>query len=53
MDSGLPAAAGHLTYDDAKAIEKNVDGIKYVAPGVQSSYQLVAGTKTGIRRSRA
>lgn len=35
----------HLTYDDAKAIEKNVDGIKYVAPGVQSSYQLVAGNQ--------
>ena len=36
-------SGAHLTYDDAKAIEKNVDGIKYVAPGVQSSYQLVAG----------
>lgn len=34
-----------LTYEDAKAIEKNVDGIKYVAPGVQSSYQLVAGNQ--------
>ena len=34
-----------MTYDDAKAIEKNVDGIKYVAPGVQSSYQLVAGNQ--------
>ena len=34
-----------LTYDDAKAIEKNVDGIKYVAPGVQASYQLVAGNQ--------
>lgn len=38
-------SGAHLTYDDAKAIEKNVDGIKYVAPGVQSSYQLVAGTQ--------
>ena len=34
-----------LTYEDAKAIEKNVDGIKYVAPGVQASYQLVAGNQ--------
>ncbi len=34
-----------LTYEDAKAFEKNVDGIKYVAPGVQSSYQLVAGNQ--------
>lgn len=34
-----------LTYEDAKAIEKNVDGIKYVAPGVQNSYQLVAGNQ--------
>ncbi|WP_296397550.1 ABC transporter permease [Acidaminococcus timonensis] len=34
-----------LTYEDAKAIEKNVDGIKYVAPGVQTSYQLVAGNQ--------
>ena len=38
-------SGAHLTYDDAKAIEKNVDGIKYVAPGVQSSYQLVAGNQ--------
>lgn len=46
--SGQRIASGsgaHLTYDDAKAIEKNVDGIKYVAPGVQSSYQLVAGNQ--------
>ena len=34
-----------LTYEDAKAIEKNIDGIKYVAPGVQASYQLVAGNQ--------
>lgn len=38
-------SGAHLTYDDAKAIGKNVDGIKYVAPGVQSSYQLVAGNQ--------
>ena len=38
-------SGAHLTYDDAKAIEKNVDGIKYVAPGVQSSYQIVAGNQ--------
>ena len=38
-------SGAHLTYDDAKAIEKNVDGIKYVAPGEQSSYQLVAGNQ--------
>lgn len=38
-------SGAHLTYDDAKAIEKNVDGIKYVAPGVQSNYQLVAGNQ--------
>lgn len=38
-------SGAHLTYDDAKAIEKNVDGIKYVAPDVQSSYQLVAGNQ--------
>lgn len=38
-------SGAHLTYDDAKAIEKNVDGIQYVAPGVQSSYQLVAGNQ--------
>jgi putative ABC transport system permease protein len=38
-------SGAHLTYDDAKAIEKNVDGIKYVSPGVQTSYQLVAGNQ--------
>lgn len=46
--SGQRVASGSgakLTYDDAKAIEKNVDGIKYVAPGVQSSYQLVVGNQ--------
>lgn len=46
--SGQRIASGSgakLTYDDAKAIEKKVDGIKYVAPGVQSSYQLVEGNQ--------
>lgn len=46
--SGARIAAGSgskLTYDDAKAIEKNVDGVKYVAPSVQASYQLVVGNQ--------
>ena len=46
--SGAKIAAGSgskLTYDDAKAIEKNVDGVKYVAPSVQASYQLVVGNQ--------
>jgi len=46
--SGQRIASGsgaHLTYEDAKAIEKNVDGIKYVAPGVQNTYQMVEGNQ--------
>lgn len=46
--SGAKIAAGSgskLTYDDAKAIEKSVDGVKYVAPSVQASYQLVVGNQ--------
>lgn len=46
--SGARLAAGsgvRLTYDDAKAIEKNVSGIQYVAPSVSSSYQLVVGNQ--------
>ena len=46
--SGQRIASGSgakLTYDDAKAIEKKVDGIKYVAPGVQQSYQVVEGNQ--------
>jgi len=46
--SGARIAAGSgskLTYDDAKAIEKSVDGVKYVAPSVQASYQLVVGNQ--------
>jgi putative ABC transport system permease protein len=38
-------SGAHLTYDDAKAIEKNADGIKYVAPGVANTYQLVEGNQ--------
>ncbi|MBP5736464.1 MAG: ABC transporter permease, partial [Acidaminococcaceae bacterium] len=34
-----------LTDDDAKAIEKNIDGIKYVAPIVSRGYQLVVGNQ--------
>lgn len=46
--SGARLASGtgvRLTYDDAKAIEKNVSGIEYVAPSVRSSYQLVVGNQ--------
>jgi putative ABC transport system permease protein len=38
-------SGAHLTYDDAKAIEKNVDGIAYVAPMVSRGYQLVVGNQ--------
>ncbi|MBR1512356.1 MAG: ABC transporter permease, partial [Acidaminococcaceae bacterium] len=31
--------------EDAKAIEKNIDGIKYVAPMVSRGYQLVVGNQ--------
>ncbi|MCQ2358699.1 MAG: ABC transporter permease [Phascolarctobacterium sp.] len=34
-----------LTYDDAKAIEKNVDNILYVAPLVSRTYQIVNGNQ--------
>ncbi len=46
--SGQRIASGSgakLTYDDAKAIEKKIDGIKYVAPGVQQTYQIVEGNQ--------
>ena len=46
--SGARIQAGsgaRLTYDDAKAIEKNIDGIKYVAPTVSKGYQLVVGNQ--------
>ena len=38
-------SGARLTNDDAKAIEKNVTGIKYVAPMVQSTYQMVVGNQ--------
>lgn len=42
----IQAGSGaRLTYEDAKAIEKNIDGIKHVAPMVASGYQLVAGNQ--------
>lgn len=38
----LPAGSGaRLTYDDAKAIDKSVDGINYVAPSVTRTYQVI------------
>ena len=46
--SGQRIASGsgaELTYEDAKAIEKKVEGIKYVAPGVQQTYQIVEGNQ--------
>lgn len=51
--SGARLASGsgvRLTYDDAKAIEKDVDGIEYVAPGVSSSYQLIVGNQNWTAR---
>ena len=42
----IKAGSGaRLTHDDAKAIEKNIDGIKYVAPIVSKGYQLVVGNQ--------
>jgi len=42
----IQAGSGaRLTYEDAKAIEKNIDGIKYVAPMVSRGYQLVVGNQ--------
>ena len=42
----IQAGSGaRLTYEDAKAIEKNIDGIKYVAPIVSRGYQLVVGNQ--------
>ena len=42
----IQAGSGaRLTHDDAKAIEKNIDGIKYVAPIVSKGYQLVVGNQ--------
>lgn len=42
----LAAGSGaRLTYDDAKAIAKNVEGINYVSPSVSRSYQVVYGNQ--------
>ena len=42
----IQAGSGaRLTDEDAKAIEKNIDGIKYVAPMVSRGYQLVVGNQ--------
>lgn len=46
--SGARLAAGtgvRLTFEDAQAIERNVSGIEYMAPSVNSSYQLVVGNQ--------
>ena len=46
----IQAGSGaRLTDDDAKAIEKNIDGIKYVAPMVSRGYQLVTPNIIDIR----
>ena len=49
--SGARLAAGQgarLTAEDAYAIEKQIEGIAYIAPAVSSSYQLVVGNQTGL-----
>lgn len=46
--SGARLAAGQgarLTAEDAYAIEKQIEGIAYIAPAVSSSYQLVVGNQ--------
>ena len=46
--TGARLAAGQgarLTAEDAAAIERQIDGIDYVAPSVSSSYQLVVGNQ--------
>lgn len=45
---GVRAAVGSsitLTRDDAKAIQKEIQGIDYVAPSVSRQYQIVAGSQ--------
>ena len=45
---GVRAAVGSsitLTKDDAKAIQKEIQGIDYVAPSVSRQYQIVAGSQ--------
>lgn len=42
----LAAGSGaRLTYDDAKAIAKNIEGINYVSPSVNRSYQVIYGNQ--------
>lgn len=51
--SGARLAAGEgarLTYEDAKAIEKQVDGIANISASVSSSYQLVMGNQNWTSR---
>ncbi len=51
--SGARLAAGEgarLTFDDAKAIERQVDGIAGISASVNSSYQLVAGNQNWTSR---
>ncbi len=46
--SGARLAAGtgaRLTYDDAKAIAKSVDGVNAIAPAVSRQYQVVVGNQ--------
>ena len=46
--SGARLAAGQgarLTAEDAYVIEKQIEGIAYIAPAVSSSYQLVVGNQ--------
>ena len=46
--SGARLAAGQgarLTAEDAYALEKQIEGIAYIAPAVSSSYQLVVGNQ--------
>lgn len=49
--SGVRVAAGGtttLTYDDAQAIAREVDGVSFVAPQVQRQYQAVFGGNNWI-----
>lgn len=51
--SGARLAAGEgarLTYEDAQAIEKQVDGIANISASVSSSYQLVMGNQNWTSR---
>ena len=49
----IQAGSGaRLTYEDAQAIEKNVDDLLYVAPMVSKGYQVVAGRCAKIESGR-